>query len=511
MSFFRKIQALGWALDADGKPASRFGGPMIIAHRGASDHAQENTLPAFELATRFGADMWELDVRNTADGIPVISHDDNLERVFGVDATISSLTLDQLQALENVHVPTLEEAIILADHLDTGLYIEIKGEGASLTSLKLLQEKFFGFAALGSFIPDYLADLAECDCPYPLSVLVGPDHDPFELANAAYADAIHLCWERASDRPDQLLNDALVERARAEDLPIILWHEERPEVIRKIMQKDVIGVCSNRPELLVPYASSSARPSGFPKGPEVVCHRGINKLAPENSLEAARLTFEQGFDWLELDVHQTADNHLVVIHDGDLDRTTNGSGPVASKTLSELRALDAGSWFSDQYAGAQIPTLAEMVDLAKAWNKRIYIEIKQADPKLVLDLVHEKGFLDHCFFWSFEWSQIETLRQLEPKANIMARTIDYPSLDALFETANPTIVEINIREEIKDEIDRIRARGAKSMLCDMGEDTAIMERIISLAPDMVNLDNPHLWKETWHRSLLALGGKTLST
>ena len=78
MGFLDKINALGWSVDTNGKPQSRFGGPMIIAHRGASDHALENTLPAFALASRFGADMWELDVHNTADGIPVISHDAHL-------------------------------------------------------------------------------------------------------------------------------------------------------------------------------------------------------------------------------------------------------------------------------------------------------------------------------------------------------------------------------------------------------------------------------------------------
>jgi glycerophosphoryl diester phosphodiesterase len=299
-------------------------------------------------------------------------------------------------------------------------------------------------------------------------------------------------------------------RAKAEDRPIVLWHEERPTVIREIMLKDVVGVCSNRPELLVPYASSPARPSGLPKGPEVVCHRGINKLAPENTLEAARLVFEQGFDWLELDVHQTADDQLVVIHDATLERTTNGAGLVADKTLAALRSLDAGSWFSPKYQGAVLPTLAEAIDLALEWNKSIYIELKKADPALVLELVREKAFLDHCFFWSFDWGQIEALLALEPKANIMVRTLDHPSLDTLFEKTSPAIVEVNINEDICDEIEQIRARGAKAMLCYMGDDIATMEHIVSLAPDMVNLDNPHLWKEVWQRSLMALGGKTVS-
>ena len=510
MPFLDKTKALGWAVDADGKPQSRFSGPMIIAHRGASDHAPENTLAAFELASRFGADMWELDVHNTADGIPVISHDAHLGRVFGIDASIADLTLAQLRALDTVDVPTLEEAVDLATHLRAGLYIEIKGQGANLSALALLKKKQFTFATLGSFLPDYVAELAAHECPYPLAILVGLDHDPFALADMARADVIHLCWERASDRPDQLLDHALMDRARMADLPIVLWHEERPEVIREVMKTEVIGVCSNRPELLVPYAASPARPSNQLKGPEVVCHRGINKLAPENTMKAARLVFEQGFDWLELDVQQTADNQLVVIHDDTLERTTNGKGLVSAKTLADLRLLDAGEWMSRRHAGEQIPTLTDMIDLAKSFNKQIYIELKKADPRLVLDLVRAKDFLDQCFFWSFDWPKIEALRAMEPDANIMVRTQDHPSIEALFDVTAPDIVEITINEANQDKIDQIRARGAKAMICYMGEEIAVMERIHSLAPDMVNLDNPHVWKEILHCKHLTGSGKTLS-
>ena len=389
-------------------------------------------------------------------------------RVFGVDASIEDLSLAQLQALDNVDVPTLEEAVDLAAYLGAGLYIEIKGDGANQSTLALLQHKRFNFATLGSFQPDHLSELAALGCPYPLAILVGPNHDPFAIAEAARADVMHLCWERASDRPDRLLDNELMDRARMTGLPIVLWHEERPDVILEVMKADVIGVCSNRPELLVPYAGSPARPSDQPKGPEVVCHRGINKLAPENTLAAARLVFEQGFDWLELDVQQTKDNQLVVIHDDTLERTTNGTGPVSARTLADLRQLDAGGWVSTLHAGEQIPTLAEMIDLAKDWNKRIYIELKKADPRLVLDLVRAMDFLEDCFFWSFDWPRVETLRALEPRANIMVRTQDHSSIDALFDATAPDIVEITINEANQDKIDQIRAQGAKAMICYMG-------------------------------------------
>ena len=85
---------------------------------------------------------------------------------------------------------------------------------------------------------------------------------------------------------------------------------------------------------------------------------GYSSAAPENTLSALELCagFVVGS---EFDVQQTSDGELVLMHDATVDRTTNGSGSVASMTFDEIRALDAGSWFSDQYAGEQVPTLLE--------------------------------------------------------------------------------------------------------------------------------------------------------
>ena len=79
-------------------------------------------------------------------------------------------------------------------------------------------------------------------------------------------------------------------------------------------------------------------------------------------MAAFRLAFEQGADGVELDAKLTADGHVVALHDATLDRTTNGSGPVSSCTLADLRRLDAGSHFSAAFAGERIPTLQEVLE-----------------------------------------------------------------------------------------------------------------------------------------------------
>jgi glycerophosphoryl diester phosphodiesterase len=96
--------------------------------------------------------------------------------------------------------------------------------------------------------------------------------------------------------------------------------------------------------------------------PPVVAHRGACLRAPENTLAAFRLAVDLGADGIELDAKLTADGQVVIVHDTTLDRTTDGSGPVAGRTLRELKALDAGSRFSAPFAGERIPTLAEVFE-----------------------------------------------------------------------------------------------------------------------------------------------------
>jgi glycerophosphoryl diester phosphodiesterase len=92
-------------------------------------------------------------------------------------------------------------------------------------------------------------------------------------------------------------------------------------------------------------------------------HRGAAHYAPENTLPSIAKAVELGFDYIELDVRFTRDGVPVLMHDKTIDRTTNGSGDIASLTLDEVKQLDAGSWFADEFAGTTVPTLREALEL----------------------------------------------------------------------------------------------------------------------------------------------------
>ncbi|MFO7776119.1 MAG: glycerophosphodiester phosphodiesterase family protein [Candidatus Hydrogenedentota bacterium] len=98
---------------------------------------------------------------------------------------------------------------------------------------------------------------------------------------------------------------------------------------------------------------------------EVIAHRGASAQAPENTLAALQLAMEMGADWVHVNCRLSRDDKVVAIHDETLDRTTDGSGAVRRHTLEELKELDAGSWKGEEFVGEQIPTLAEVLDLAR--------------------------------------------------------------------------------------------------------------------------------------------------
>ena len=106
-------------------------------------------------------------------------------------------------------------------------------------------------------------------------------------------------------------------------------------------------------------------------------HRGASGIAPENTIASFKKALEYDIDCIELDVHITKDDEIIVMHDSTLDRTTNMKGEILGKTLSEIRQADAGSWFNKKFKGERVSTLREALTFI---GKRVItvIEIKDA-------------------------------------------------------------------------------------------------------------------------------------
>ena len=149
----------------------------------------------------------------------------------------------------------------------------------------------------------------------------------------------------------------------------------------------------------------------------VVAHRGASGHAPENTMAAFRIAVEMGARFIETDLHVSRDARVVAIHDSTLDRTTNGKGAIHMRSLKEIRALDAGSWFEsaagNSFAGERVPTLTEIVDFAAKHDVIFYLEIKSDGT------------------WGIEHAVVGALRDLNATANILILSFDPSTLDSV--------------------------------------------------------------------------------
>ena len=117
---------------------------------------------------------------------------------------------------------------------------------------------------------------------------------------------------------------------------------------------------------------------------EIIAHRGASHDAPENTLAAFKLGWEQGADAVELDIHQSKDGRVIVMHDDNTKRTAGIDKKVVEQTLQELRAVEAGSWKGAEWKGEPIPVLEEVLPLIPP-DKRLVIEIK-CGPEILPEL-----------------------------------------------------------------------------------------------------------------------------
>jgi len=156
----------------------------------------------------------------------------------------------------------------------------------------------------------------------------------------------------------------------------------------------------------------------------VMAHRGGRGLWPENTLYAFQRAWELGVDVLEMDLHSSSDGVLVVMHDGTVDRTTDGTGPIQDYTLEELKELDAGyRWTADDGAtfpyrgqGITVPALEELFQALP--EAPMNIEIKQSQPSMVAplcDLVRGYGRTERVLVASFDQETIRAFREVCPE------------------------------------------------------------------------------------------------
>jgi glycerophosphoryl diester phosphodiesterase len=240
-------------------------------------------------------------------------------------------------------------------------------------------------------------------------------------------------------------------------------------------------------------------------GPSVAAHRGGAALWPENSLLAFRNALALGADFLETDVHLTADGEVVVVHDATLDRTTTGSGPVRAARLADLakvRLKARDGTVTDE----PVPTLAALLDLLAPSRAQLLLEIK-VDPEhrrypqieeKALALVRARGLVARVIVMAFEDDTIRRVRALEPTirtALLVGRgRLDrarVPSSEAVRWTTDVGASHLGIEHGALDAglVEAARTAGVHVAAWTVNDEAA-MRRAIDLGAEVVISDRP---------------------
>ena len=247
---------------------------------------------------------------------------------------------------------------------------------------------------------------------------------------------------------------------------------------------------------IIPFAAGLAFAAGDSPAPQKnkilnVGHRGASGYAPENTMSAFKLAKEMGADMVELDVYRTKDGVLVVMHDADVKRTTDGEGKIEEMMLEQVKKLDAGSRYNPKFAGEKIPALDEVLEWAVAADIQVNIEIKGAGcEELVLAAIEKYKMRDKIIVSSFHHDYIKKIEEADPGIKTGALVKDIEDIDAIIAASGkPDAVNPRYNMVTKQIVDEAHKRGLAVNVYTVNDPLA-MRQMISAGVDSIITNYP---------------------
>lgn len=226
-----------------------------------------------------------------------------------------------------------------------------------------------------------------------------------------------------------------------------------------------------------------------PPWPRLVCHRGASLRAPENTFASARAALDKGADVIELDVRESADGVLYVMHDRLADRTTDGSGPLELMAAAEIDALDAGRWFAPEFEGERVPRLDAYLAFLKARGAGAYVEIKWCDPARAAAVIREADMVEASFTFSFKPEMRDGMRAAIPELRQMITLSIARNVSVAAALHGAAMVEMETENLTPATVAAARAAGLEVMAYTESADPAVFRRFRDAGVDYINHDH----------------------
>lgn len=230
---------------------------------------------------------------------------------------------------------------------------------------------------------------------------------------------------------------------------------------------------------------------------EVTAHRGASLNYPENTMSAFVGAKELNADWIELDVHQTKDLELVVLHDANLKRIAGVNKKVSELTLKEIQKIDVGSHFDSQFNEERVPLLEDVIKYAKENDIKLNIELKPTGTEIdfekqVIDLIKKYDFKDKCVVASLNYEALEHVKEIDPSIHTLyVMTIAIGNIIDLSAADDYSIEASNIKYNL---VARIHNSGKKVFVWTINDEETLY-KMIDLNVDNIITDNVHQTKQ----------------
>jgi glycerophosphoryl diester phosphodiesterase len=466
---------------------------QIIAHRGMRNTAPENSLSAILNCATDYIEWAEIDVRLTKDGHHVVLSDATLDRTTNGHGPLAGITLAEFTKLDagSWFAPRFkgQPPLTLAKLLDAVRgKVNLCLDGHEINPERLVQEiaaqklesqvmvradptVLSKIRAAGMGTIATLATFKEAETSN-LEMWVGK-HAPSAVEVEANAVTVDLC------RRFHKLGIRVVSN-------VLGTPRDRQATWARVIAAGADWLRTDSPAA-ARTTEIRRRISKFPV--QIAHHRGANRYAPENTLSAIHKSVALGADYIEIDIRTTKDGKFVLVHDGSLDRTTDGKGPVKALPADSIAKLDAGAWFGRPFAGARVPTLDEGL-AALGERSAGYLDAKDIPPEELLAAMRKYQLVDRSVVYQ-STEYLAKLRALEPSVRSMPPLRTAADLEKLI-PEKPYAVDANWRVLSREVIQRAHDAGIRVFSDALGPNESIERytEAIDWGIDVIQTDHP---------------------
>ena len=421
------------------QPSFRFFEPVVpprniqvMVHRGMAKAAPENSAASIKMCIDDFCEWVEIDVRLTKDGRHVVIHNDTVDATTDGKGRVADLTLDQLQQLDagswfakrftGIRILTLSEALMLAKG-KVNLYLDCKS-----IDPKLLAEEVISAGMEQQVIvydnPAVLAKVKEA------SQGRVPGMAKYRPKSMTFEAFVRDVSPAAVEIDAEDVTAELCQRFHAAGMKVqaqVLGEKrDNPLVWGAVIDAGVDWLQTDDPAGLL-FFNARRRLGKFPV--KLAAHRGVNRYAPENTVPAIQEAARLGMDFAEIDIRTTRDGKYLLVHDGTLNRTTNGTGSPRDVTFDEAMSLSAGAWFGKHFRETRIPSFDEGLAVLGS-TMGVYLDAKDVAPEVLVAAIHQYHLEErHVVYQSLTYC--DKIHTLDPQVRTLPPLGRLEQLDAV--------------------------------------------------------------------------------